>query len=207
MLARDLMTRDVVTVSRETTVKEVSGLLLEHKISGLPVVDKENRVIGIVSEGDLICQDKKLYTPAFQEILGGIIYLENPNRLGQDLMKMTATKVGYLMTAKVYTVREDASLEDIATIMVERKVNRIPVVDGAGRLAGCTATPASLADKVSRRKSRMQGYFAEVEAFVSGPGGEQRYIVRQWFRTPAQWRSEVEFDAERQIFLFDGEQV
>jgi CBS domain-containing protein len=136
MLARDLMTRDVVTVSRETTVKEVAGLLLEHKISGLPVVDKENRVIGIVSEGDLIYQDKKLYTPAFLEILGGIIYLENPNRLGQDLMKMTAAKVGDLMTTKVYTVRDDATLEEIATIMVEKKVNRIPVVDGAGRLAG-----------------------------------------------------------------------
>jgi CBS domain-containing protein len=100
------------------------------------VVDKENRVIGIVSEGDLIYQDKKLYTPAFLEILGGIIYLENPNRLGQDLMKMTAAKVGDLMTTKVYTVRDDATLEEIATIMVEKKVNRIPVVDGAGRLAG-----------------------------------------------------------------------
>ncbi|MBT9171848.1 MAG: Hypoxic response protein 1 [Syntrophomonadaceae bacterium] len=136
MLARDLMTREVVTVNRETTVKEVVRLLLEHKISGLPVVDKENRVIGIVSEGDLIYQDKKLHTPAFLEILGGIIYLENPNRLGQDLIKMTAVKVGDLMTAKVYTVREEAQLEEIATIMVEKKVNRIPVVDGAGRLAG-----------------------------------------------------------------------
>jgi CBS domain-containing protein len=136
MLARDLMTREVVTVTRETTVKEVARLLLEHKISGLPVVDKENRVIGIVSEGDLIYQDKKLHTPAFLEILGGIIYLENPNRLGQDLIKMTAVKVGDLMTTRVYTVREDSQLEDIATIMVEKKVNRIPVVDGAGRLAG-----------------------------------------------------------------------
>jgi outer membrane lipoprotein-sorting protein len=74
-------------------------------------------------------------------------------------------------------------------------------------LAGCTVTAESLADKVSRRKSGMQGYFAEVEALVSGPGGEQSYTVRQWFKAPAQWRSEVEFDAERQIFLFDGEQI
>jgi len=136
MLARDLMTRDVVTVGRETTVKDVARLLLEHKISGLPVTDEENRVVGIVSEGDLIYQDKKLYTPAFLEILGGVIYLENPNRLGQDLMKMTAVKVGDLMTTKVYSVREDAPLEEIATIMVEKKVNRVPVVDRAGRLAG-----------------------------------------------------------------------
>jgi len=136
MLGRDLMTRDVVSVASDTTVQELARLLLEHKISGLPVVDKEGRIIGIVSEGDLVYQDKKLHTPAFLEILGGVIYLENPNRLGQDLMKMTAAKVGDLMTTRVYTVKEDTSVEEIATIMVEKKVNRVPVVDGAGKLVG-----------------------------------------------------------------------
>lgn len=136
MLGRDLMTRDVVSVASDTTVQELARLLLEHKICGLPVVDKEGRIIGIVSEGDLVYQDKKLHTPAFLEILGGVIYLENPNRLGQDLMKMTAAKVGDLMTTRVYTVKEDTSVEEIATIMVEKKVNRVPVVDGAGKLVG-----------------------------------------------------------------------
>jgi len=136
VLARDLMNRNVVVVTRDTTVKEVARLLLEHKISGLPVVDEENYVVGIVSEGDLIFQDKKLHIPAFLEILGGVIYLENPNRLGQDLMKMTAARVGELMTTKVHTVKEDTSVEGIATIMVEKKVNRIPVVDRAGKLVG-----------------------------------------------------------------------
>lgn len=136
MLGRDLMTRDVVTVASDTTVQELARLLLEHKISGLPVVDKEGRIIGIVSEGDLVYQDKKLHMPAFLEILGGVVYLENPNRLGQDLMKMTAAKVGDLMTTRVYTVKEDTSVEEIATIMVEKKVNRVPVVDGAGKLVG-----------------------------------------------------------------------
>ncbi|MBS3947938.1 MAG: CBS domain-containing protein [Dethiobacter sp.] len=136
MLGRDLMTRDVVTVASDTTVQELARLLLEHKISGLPVVDKEGRIIGIVSEGDLVYQDKKLHIPAFLEILGGVVYLENPNRLGQDLMKMTAAKVGDLMTTRVYTVKEDTSVEAIATIMVEKKVNRVPVVDGAGKLVG-----------------------------------------------------------------------
>lgn len=136
MLGRDLMTRDVVTVASDTTVQELARLLLEHKISGLPVVDKEGRIIGIVSEGDLVYQDKKLHIPAFLEILGGVVYLENPNRLGQDLMKMTAAKVGDLMTTRVYTVKEDTSVEAIATIMVEKKVNRVPVVDGTGKLVG-----------------------------------------------------------------------
>jgi len=74
-------------------------------------------------------------------------------------------------------------------------------------LAGCAVTPESLAGRVSRRTSGLQGYYAEVEAHVFSPGGEQRYHIRQWFKAPVQWRSEVDFDADRQIFLFDGEQV
>lgn len=136
MLAKEIMSSNVITVTRETTVSEVAKLLVEHKVSGLPVVDEESRVIGMVSEGDLIHQDKKLHTPAFLEILGGIIYLENPQRVAQDLQKMTASKVAEIMTPKVYTVKEDTTVESIATIMVERQVNRIPVVDTGGRLVG-----------------------------------------------------------------------
>ena len=136
MLAKDIMTSQVITVTKDTTVTEVGRLLIEHKVSGLPVIDQEGRVVGMVSEGDLIYQDKKLHTPAFLEILGGVIYLENPQRLGQDLSKMTAVKVAEIMTPKLYTVKEESTIEDIATIMIERQVNRVPVVDGAGKLVG-----------------------------------------------------------------------
>ncbi|MDW7650740.1 MAG: CBS domain-containing protein [Bacillota bacterium] len=136
MLAREIMTKDVITVTPETTINEVARLLVEHGVSGLPVVDAKRRVKGMVSEGDLIYQDKKLHTPAFLEILGGVIYLENPQRISQDLNKMTAAKVAEIMTPKVYTVKEDASIEEVATIMVERQVNRVPVVDADGQLVG-----------------------------------------------------------------------
>ncbi|MBS3886381.1 MAG: CBS domain-containing protein [Dethiobacter sp.] len=136
MLAREVMTRDVVTVTLAASVTEVARLLVEHKVSGLPVVDEEHRVVGMITEGDLIYQDKKVHMPAFLEILGGVIYLENPQRIVNDLKKMTATKVAEVMTSKVYTVKEDASMEDIATIMVERQVNRLPVVDQNGKLVG-----------------------------------------------------------------------
>lgn len=136
MKIKDIMTRDVITVTRETTIKEVARLLVSHKVSGLPVVDENGKVIGVVSEGDLIYQDMKLHTPAFLEILGGIIYLENPQRLGHDLMKMTASKVGAIMTSKVFTINEDASVSDAATLMIEKKVNRLPVVDKEGKLVG-----------------------------------------------------------------------
>lgn len=136
MLAREVMTRDVVTVNRAASVTDVARLLVEHKVSGLPVVDEEHRVVGMITEGDLIYKDKKVHMPAFLEILGGVIYLENPQRIVNDLKKMTATKVAEVMTSKVYTVKEDATMEDIATIMVERQVNRLPVVDQAGKLVG-----------------------------------------------------------------------
>ena len=124
MLAKDIMTSQVITVTKDTTVTEVARLLIEHKVSGLPVIDQEGRVVGMVSEGDLIYQDKKLHTPAFLEILGGVIYLENPQRLGQDLSKMTAVKVAEIMTPKLYTVKEESTIEDIATIMIERQIGR-----------------------------------------------------------------------------------
>jgi len=136
MLAREVMTRDVVTVNRSASVTDVARLLVEHKVSGMPVVDEEHRVVGMITEGDLIYKDKKVHMPAFLEILGGVIYLENPQRIVNDLKKMTATKVAEVMTSKVYTVKEDATMEDIATIMVERQVNRLPVVDQAGKLVG-----------------------------------------------------------------------
>lgn len=136
MLAREVMTRDVVTVNRAASVTDVARLLVEHKVSGLPVVDEEHHVVGMITEGDLIYKDKKVHMPAFLEILGGVIYLENPQRIVNDLKKMTATKVAEVMTSKVYTVKEDATMEDIATIMVERQVNRLPVVDQTGKLVG-----------------------------------------------------------------------
>jgi CBS domain-containing protein len=130
------MTTGVVTVKKDDTVMEVARMLVEHKVSGLPVVDEEGRIVGMVSEGDLIYQDKKLHTPAFLEILGGVIYLENPNRMATEFKKMTATKVAEIMTSKVHTVKEDTSVEEVATIMVERQINRVPVVDAAGKLMG-----------------------------------------------------------------------
>ncbi|MCR3922087.1 MAG: CBS domain-containing protein [Firmicutes bacterium] len=136
MQVKDIMTTEVITVHKETTIKEVARLLIEHRISGLPVVDEEKRLIGVVTEGDLIYADKKLHAPAFTEILGGVIFFENPKQMGEDLQKMTAYKVSGIMTTEVFSVREDAAVEDAATIMVEKGINRVPVVTKDKTLVG-----------------------------------------------------------------------
>ncbi|MGI6649162.1 MAG: CBS domain-containing protein [Bacillota bacterium] len=128
MLARDIMTRQVVTVSPNMTVPEVAKVLLDHRISGVPVVSKDNEVIGIVTEGDLITKEISLKTPPVLSLLGGFIYLENPNRFEEELRKVTAVQVEDLMTREVISVQEDTPVGEIATLMVKKKINRVPVL-------------------------------------------------------------------------------
>ncbi len=135
MQAKDIMTREVITVTKDTTVEETAKLLTENRISGLPVMEGK-KVIGMVTEGDLIFKDRKLDPPAFIEILGGVIYLKDPNKYLEGFRKMIATRVEDLMTTRVLSVKESASLEEIATIMSEKKVNRLPVLDERGELVG-----------------------------------------------------------------------
>lgn len=135
MKAKDIMSVEVVTVTKDVTVQETAKLLTEHKISGLPVLEGK-KVIGMVTEGDLIFQDRKLDPPAFIELLGGVIFLKDPNKYLEGFRKMIATRVEDMMTTKVISIREDTPIEEIAAIMTEKRINRIPVLNEKGELVG-----------------------------------------------------------------------
>jgi CBS domain-containing protein len=129
MLAKEIMTKEVLTVSPQTSVQEVAKLLIEHKISGVPVVE-EGKLVGIVSEGDLIIKDTNLHIPSVINVLGSIIYLESPKKLEEEIKKITAVEVKDLMTKEVFTVQEDSDISEVATLMAEKRINRVPVVKG-----------------------------------------------------------------------------
>ncbi|MDA8212479.1 MAG: CBS domain-containing protein [Clostridia bacterium] len=135
MQAKDIMTTDVITVAPEATVEEVAKIITDRGVSGVPVVDSNGKLVGIVTEGDIIARSKKLHIPTHFQLLGGVIYLEGTKKLEKDLQKMVAFQVKDLMTAKVFTVGPEAPVEEIATIMTEERVNRIPVVEH-GKLVG-----------------------------------------------------------------------
>lgn len=135
MLAKDIMVTDVVSVRPDTSVVDAAKLLIEKNISGVPVVNEHNGLIGIVSDADLIVRDSNLHIPAYLNILGSVIYLENPKILEDEVRKAAAVKVSDLMTTEVITVEEDTSVEEVATLMVEKKINRIPVLKN-GKLIG-----------------------------------------------------------------------
>jgi CBS domain-containing protein len=130
------MRTQVVTVGPEATVRELAELFHKHDISGCPVVDGEGRLIGIVTEGDLIAQDADLHFPRYIQFLDSQIFLESPKKFEERLRRITGATVRELMTVDVYTVDPGTSVRKAATVMADKGINRLPVVDDAGRVVG-----------------------------------------------------------------------
>ena len=130
MTATEIMKSEVFTISEDASVQELAKLLAKKKISGAPVVDDQHCVVGIVSEGDLVSQDADIHFPHYIELLGNIIYLESVKKYEERLEKAAASSVRDIMTTDVVTVQKDSELHEIATLMTERQVNRLPVLDG-----------------------------------------------------------------------------
>ncbi len=128
MLAKEIMTKDVISVKSKDLVEDVIKILMEKNISGVPVVDDENHVIGIVTEGDLIYRSKKLKIPTFFSILDGYVFLESTKTIEKQLKKMVGYRVEDVMTTDVITVDEEQTVEEVATLMTKEKINRVPVV-------------------------------------------------------------------------------
>jgi len=136
LTAKDVMTADVVTIRKDSSIEELSELLIENKISGVPVTDEKGGLIGIVTEADIIVRDTDLHFPRYFKLLDAIIYLESLSKFRDNLKKHLATKVEDIMTRKVITIKPQTLLSQASEIMLEKKINRLPVVDDAGNLAG-----------------------------------------------------------------------
>ena len=135
LLAKDIMVKKVITINRNASVGKLSELLLKNKISGVPVVDDNGKMVGIATEGDLIVKDADLHFPRYFKLLDSIIYLESLNKFKRNLTKYLGTKVEDVMTSKVWAVSEDTPVSEVANIMIRKNVNRVPVLDD-GNLVG-----------------------------------------------------------------------
>jgi CBS-domain-containing membrane protein len=136
LTAKDIMTTEIITVTPETRVEELAHLLWENRISGAPVVDDEGRLIGVVTESDLIDQNKKIHIPTVATILDSIILLENPHKLDKEFRKMAGTRVKDIAAPKTVTIKEETPLDEIASIMSRKRIHTLPVIDAAGKLVG-----------------------------------------------------------------------
>jgi CBS domain-containing protein len=134
---REIMDANPTTVHPDTPVEEVVATLRQHELPGLPVVDGEGRVVGMVTEADLVLPDDEgdLHIPHYINLFGGTIFLEPLSRFEDRLRKAFASKAEDMMTAEPDTVSPDTTVQEAARIIHESGHNRLPVVEG-GRLVG-----------------------------------------------------------------------
>jgi len=133
----DIMTRNPITAKPETSLNEVIKTLAEQRISGLPVVDDAGKLVGVISETDLMWRETGATPPPYIMLLDSVIYLENPTRYERELHKALGATVGEVMTDHhVATIAPDKPLRDAAHLMHDRGVHRLPVVDDAGQVIG-----------------------------------------------------------------------
>jgi len=128
------MTKDVLTVNINSNVEEVAQLLINHKISGVPVVNN-GKLVGIISEGDLVFQQKELRAPAFITLFDGILQIGR-QKFYDEIKKFSAYKVEDLMTKEVISVKLETEVNQIATIMINKNINRLPVIDNDDKVLG-----------------------------------------------------------------------
>ncbi|ABQ26499.1 CBS domain-containing protein [Geotalea uraniireducens] len=129
LTAADVMTKDVITVKTGTTVRELAELFTANRMSSFPVVDDNGELIGIVTETDLIEQDKSLHIPTVISLFDWVIYLESEKKFEKELKKMTGQTVGDIYTEDVESVKSTSLLSEVADIMSSKKIHAVPVVD------------------------------------------------------------------------------
>lgn len=127
--ASDIMTTDIITVKKETSLKDLARIFYENHINGVPVVDDDGLLIGIICESDLIRKNKKLHIPTVVTIFDAVFYLESSKKFEKEIQRMNATNVEDLYTKDVVTVDEKTAIDEIATIMTQKKIYTIPVMN------------------------------------------------------------------------------
>ena len=125
-----VMTTQIITVTKETSVRDLATLFTTHRVGSVPVVDGSGNLIGIVTETDLIGQDKSLHIPTVISLFDWVIYLESDKKFEKELKKVTGQTVGDIFTEDVQTVTSGDPVSKAADIMTEQRVNAVPVVDG-----------------------------------------------------------------------------
>lgn len=134
----EIMTRDVITVKRNTTLRELAEIFETHHIDSLPVVDDNGLPIGIVTESDLIGQGRTLHIPTVISLFDWVIPLGGERTLERELKKLTAQTVGEIFSPELIGVSPADPISKVADLMSDYKLHSLPVLEG-GKLVGIVA--------------------------------------------------------------------
>ncbi|HEX9968396.1 MAG TPA: CBS domain-containing protein [Solirubrobacterales bacterium] len=145
--AAEIMDADVPTVAPDADAREAVRLLASTDKGAIPVIDSDRRLVGIVSESDLVLGDEEadLHLPHYLNIMGGVVFVGSMKGFEERLEKAFATKVSELMSADPVVVNDYSSAETVARRIAENHHNHLPVVDEEGRLLGLVTRADALA--------------------------------------------------------------
>jgi CBS domain-containing protein len=147
----EIMTADVVTLHADTPIDEAVSVLTDHGISGAPVVDADGLLIGLLDDSDLILSEARVHAPTVVELFGAYLTLPGAaRRYEEELRHALGQTVGEVMDDDPPWVGTDATLEDVATLIVDRRVSRVPVLDAGRRVVGIV-TRGDLVRAMGRR--------------------------------------------------------
>lgn len=132
MKVNEIMAKNITSLSSDTNAREALNLLMEKKISGLPVIDEKNKLVGMFTEKEVLAA----VLPSYLEKVGRFIYQENPKAVRHKIVALQAMKVKDIMRKEVVTVDEETTLCEVARIMLTQKARRLPVLDKAKEVVG-----------------------------------------------------------------------
>lgn len=132
----EIMTRNLITVSPESSLESAIKILADKKLSGLPVVNAQGDLVGVISETDLTWQATGVDTPPYIMFLDSVIYLQNPAKHNQEVHKALGQTVAEAMNDSPTTVQDSQLVREAARIMHDKKVRRLPVVNAESKLVG-----------------------------------------------------------------------
>jgi CBS domain-containing protein len=141
LTAKDIMTAEgIITFTPDMDIVEAARVLIDKKINGAPVVEpgsgEKGVLVGVLSQTDLVAQQKSLSLPSVFTILDGLIPLSSPEKMEAEVQKIAAMTVGQAMSGKVVSAGLDTPVSEVASIMVDKGLHTIPVVDDDKRLLG-----------------------------------------------------------------------
>jgi len=127
--ARDIMTKEVITVQEDMTVEALGRIFIEKRISGAPVLDSKGKLVGIVTENDLVRKNNRLHIPTVVRIFDAFLPLGSTDRVEEEIRRISASRISEIYSRTVVTVAPDATLQDVSSLMFEKGVHLIPVLD------------------------------------------------------------------------------
>jgi len=133
---KDIMTTELITVTPDMEIVAAARVLLDKGINGVPVLDEDGALKGILCQSDLVAQQKKFPIPSIFTFLDGFIPLTSTKHLEREVKKIAAVTVSEAMTEDPVTVSPDTTIEEVAALMVDKKFHSLPVVDDDGKVVG-----------------------------------------------------------------------